>query len=212
MSWQKPRNVTEVRSFVGLFSYYRSHLSQFAELAQPLHALTKKHAVFEWIDSQEHAFQRLKESLISAPLLCVPSDEGRFVLDTDSSDVAVGAVLQQEQNGQLRVIGYASRCMDRPQRNYCTTRKELYGVVFGLRKFRQFLLARQFVLRTDHAALTYLLRTPEPVGQQTRWLDLLAEYDPVIERRAGTAHGNANALSRRPCVSREVGECSQCSH
>jgi hypothetical protein len=149
MSWRKPRNVTEVRSFMGLCSYYRSHVPQFAELAQPFHALTKKHAVFRWTDSQEHAFQRLMESLMSAPLLCAPSDEGGFVLDTDSSNVAVGAVLQQEQDGQLRVIGYASRCLDRAQRNYCTTRNELYGVVFGLRKFRQFLLARQFVLRTD---------------------------------------------------------------
>jgi hypothetical protein len=86
---------------------------------------------------------------MSAPLLCAPSVEGGFVWDTDSSNVAVGAVLQQEQDGQLRVIGYASRCLDRAQRNYCTTRNELYGVVFGLRKFRQFLLARQFVLRTD---------------------------------------------------------------
>jgi hypothetical protein len=211
MSWPKPRNVTEVRFFVGLCSYYRSHMPQFAELAQTLHALTKKHAVFQWTDSQEHAFLKLKESLMNAPLLCAPSDEGRFLLDTDSSDVAVGAVLQQEQDGQLRVIGYASRCLDRAQRNYCTTRKELYGVVFGVRKFRQFLLARQFVLRTDHAALTYLLRTPEPVGQQARWLDLLAEYDPVIEHRAGTAHGNADALSRRPCVSHEGSECSQFS-
>jgi hypothetical protein len=107
MSWPKPRNVTEVRSFVDLCSYYRSHVPQFAELAQPFYALTKKHAVFRWTDSQEHAFQRLKESLMIVPRLCAASDEGRFVLDTDSSHVAVGAVLQQEQDGQLRVIGYA---------------------------------------------------------------------------------------------------------
>jgi hypothetical protein len=87
--------------------------------------------------------------------------------------VAVGAVSQQEQDGQLWVIGYASRCLDRALWTYCRTQKELYGVIFSLSKFRQFLLARQFVLRIDHDVLTYLLRTSESAGQRFRWLDLL---------------------------------------
>jgi hypothetical protein len=83
----------------------------------------------------------------------------------------------------------------------------LYLVCASIDSFQ----ARQVVLRTDHAALTYLPRTPKSVGQRFRWLDLLAEYEPIIEHRAGTAHRNADALSGRPCVSREDGECAQCS-
>ena len=112
-------------------------MTRFSELAQPLHALTK-HAVFCWTDQLEPAFQALNDALVSAPLVSSPVDDGQYVLDTDSSDIAVGAILQEEQNGQSRVIGFACRCLDRAQRNYCTTRKELYAVAFGLRKFRDF--------------------------------------------------------------------------
>jgi len=79
------------------------------------------------------------------------------------------------------------------------TRKEHLGVVYGLKKYRQHLLGRSIVVRTDHAALTFLMKTPEPVGQQGRWLDLLAEYDISIQHRPGRVHSNSDALSRRPC-------------
>ena len=96
----------------------------------------------------------------------------------------------------MRIIAYASRGLNAAERSYCTTRKELLGVIYGLKKFRHFLLARPMVIRTDHAALTFLMKTPEPLGQQARWLDLLAEYDFVIRHRAGTAHSNSDALPR----------------
>jgi transposase InsO family protein len=153
----------------------------------------------------------LKQCLISAPLLSAPNEDGEFVLDTDSSNFAVGAVLQQFQDGQLKVIAYASKCLDQAQRNMCCTRRELYAVVWALKTFRAYLLGREsFRLRSDHAALTYLLKSPEPVGQQSRWLDLIAEYNPKIEHRSGTAHSNADALSRRPCERESGGGCPQC--
>jgi len=100
-------------------------------------------------------------------VLAAPSDEGVLYLDTDASDQALGAALQQEQDGAIRVIGYASRALSDAEKNYCTTRKELLAVIFGLKQYRQFLLAREcFVIRTDHAALTQLKRTPESLGQQ----------------------------------------------
>jgi hypothetical protein len=203
--------LTEVRAFVGLCSYYRNYVEGFSRLAAPLHQLTKKHAHFRWDTEQENAFEELKRRLVSTPVLAAPCDEGQYVLDTDASAVAVGALLQQWQQGQLRVIAYASRCLDKAQRHYCCTRRELYAVIFALKKFRAFLLARTFTLRTDHAALTYLLQTPEPVGQQSRWLDLIAEYNMRIEHRAGTAHRNADALSRRPCIGDGGEECLQCA-
>jgi len=109
------------------------------------------------------------------------------------------------------VIGYASRTLTPAEALYCITGRELLGVVFGLKNYRQHLFGRLIIVRTDHAALTYLMKMPEPVGQQGRWLDLLGEYDITIQHRPGRVHGNSDALSHRPCE-RDVGmDCRQCS-
>ena len=97
---------------------------------------------------------------------------------------SLGAVLQQEQDGKLHVIGYASRTLTASEACYCITRRELL-VVFGLKKFRQYLPGPEIIVRTDHAALTYHRNTPEPIGQQGRWLDFLGEYDITIYHRPG---------------------------
>jgi len=102
----------------------------------------------------------------------------------------------------LKVIAYASRSFSAVEVRYCTTRCELAAVMYGLRQYRHLLLGYHFLLRTDHAALTYLRRTPEPVGQSARYLDKLAEYDFELQHRPGAQHQNADALSRRPCESR----------
>ena len=161
-----PSNIAEVRTFCGLASYYRTFVCNFANIACPLHNLTKKGATFLWTPECETAFQELKRALTSAPILVAPSDNGQYVLDTDASDIALGAVLQQEQQGKLHVIGYASRTLSPTEARYCITHRELLGVVFGFKKYRQHLLGRPIIVRTDHVALTYLMKTPEPVGQQ----------------------------------------------
>ena len=211
VSWPVPRNLTEVKSFVGLASYYRSFIRGFADLARPLNDLSRKGAKFIWGDRQMQAFEALKSCLISAPVLAPPRDEGTYVLDTDASDVAVGYVLQQEQDGQLRVIAYASKALSDAERRYCTTRKELLAVVYGLKRFRQHLLGRDFIIRTDHAALAYLLKTPEPLGQQGRWLDLISEYSFTLRHRPGLSGRNADSMSRRPpCLRDNQDTCKQC--
>ena len=101
------------------------------------------------------------------------------------------------------VIAYASRRLSDAERNYSTTKKELLAVVFGLKQFRYYLLCHEFLLRTDHAALTTLLRSPDPPAQQARWLDLIAEYQFKIVHRAGVIHRDADSLSRRPCSDEE---------
>ena len=121
--WPRPKNLTETRAFVGLASYYRSFVAKFADIARPLHELTKKNRKFFRTDRQEEAFLTLKKRLTEAPILATPKDEGTYVLDTDASDLALGISLQQEQEGELRVIGYASRALSEAERNYCTTRK-----------------------------------------------------------------------------------------
>ena len=128
----------------------------------------------------------------------MPRDEGVFYLDTDASDVGLGAVLSQEQDGSEVVIAYASRALSRPERNYNVTRRELLAVVYGLRTYKQYLLGRPFVVRTDHAALQWLRQTSEPLGQQARWLAFLEQFKFDVVHRAGSRQGNAIGLQSRP--------------
>ena len=129
--WLRPQNLTEVRAFVVLASYYRRHIPCFAEIAKPLHELTKKDIQFYWGTRQEQAFLRLKEALVSAPVLAMPIDGGGYVLDTDACNYSMGCVLQQWQNDELKVIGYASRAFSDAELRYCTTRRELAAIIFG---------------------------------------------------------------------------------
>jgi hypothetical protein len=183
----------------------------YAEIARPLYDLTRKDQLFIWGESQERAFVKLKVCLTSAPLLAAPLDVGQFTLDTDASGHAVSAILQQEQDGVLKVICYASRVLQPSEINYCSTKIELLAVIFGLKQYRHFLLCRDFLIRTDNAALTYLLRTPEPLAQQSRWLNLISEYSFKIIHRAGILNGACDALSRKPCEREDPTKmCSQC--
>jgi len=194
--WPTPTNLRQCRAFVGLCQYYRRFVPNFSAIAAPLYNLTKKGAHFVWSRECQSAFDSLKSSLIGAEVLRLPDEEGLFILDCDASDQAIGAVLSQVQNGEERPVCYASQLYDKHQKNYNVTRKELLALVTFVKKFRQYLLGRKFLIRTDHAALQWLRRTPEPIGQQARWLEILEEFDFDIQHRAGTKHCNADALSR----------------
>jgi len=204
-SWPTPRKLRDVRSFLGLCGYYRRFVENFSGVAAPLHALTQKGRIFEWSQECQKSFEDLKIMLTSSPVLTLPQNGCQYILDTDASEHGIGAVLSQIQEGQERVISYASRLYSTAERRYCVTRKELLAVVYFLRQFRQYLLGTSFVVRTDHAALQWLRRTPEPLGQQGRWLEAIEEFDFVVQHRPGRAHANADALSRKPC--RQCGLC-----
>jgi transposase InsO family protein len=195
--WPQPRNLHDVRSFLGICGYYRRFIAGFSEIASPLYALTGKDVTFAWRTEHQQAFKTLKDKLTTAPVLAMPSNDGQYVLDTDASDIGLGAVLSQIQDGEERVIAYASRTISKPERNYETTRKELLAVVFGLKQFRQYLLGKPFTIRTDHSALSWLRRTPEPLPQLARWLTFIEQFNYTILHRAGKKHGNADSLSRK---------------
>jgi len=184
---------------LGLASYYRRFVSSFAAAAAPLHALFAKNQRFVWTTECGEAFEKLKEALVTSPVLAMPNDHDSFILDTNACDVSVGAVLSQVQDEMERVIAYASRSPSKQERNYCVTRKQLLAVVYYKRAFQQYLLGRKFLIRTNHSALQWLRSTPEPIGQQARWCEILEEFDFQIVHRPGLNHGNADAMSRRPC-------------
>ena len=205
--WPTPVNKQQLRSFLGLCSYYRRYVRNFGDIAKPLTRLTEEGRAFSWNDECQEAFDALKKELTSAPILGYPIPEGKFILDTDASEHGIGGVLSQLQDGQERVIGYFSKTLSKPERNYCVTRRELLAVVKSVEHFYKYLYGTRFLLRTDHASLKWLLNFRNPEGQVARWLQKLQEYDFEIEHRPGVKHRNADSLSRRPCPS----SCSHCS-
>ncbi|CAG2185027.1 unnamed protein product [Mytilus edulis] len=169
-----------------------------------LYDLAHQTGEVEWQQCHEKAFQQSKTALISAPCLTYPNANDKFILDTDASDTTIGAVLSQLQNGEERVICFASHVLLKPQRRYCTTRKELLAVVKFCRHFRHYLLGRRFILRTDHNSLVWLMRFKHIEGQLARWLEELSSFDMEIIHRPGKKHCNADGLSRIPD---DVPEC-----
>ena len=165
-TWPTPTSLKEVRSFLGLCSYYRRLVKGFSEIDSPLHRLAGKNVPFIWTPECQQAFEELRLALTTTPVLTMPTDEDTYILDADASHHTIGAVLSQVQAGKERVIAYASRTYSKAEVNYCTTRQEFLAVVHFVKQFKQYLLGREFVIRTDHAALTWLQRTTDIIGQQ----------------------------------------------
>ena len=154
-----------------------------------------------WTEECEQSFVELKQKLISAPILSYPLPEDNYILDTDASGYALGAVLSQIQDGTEKVIGYASRSLNKAENNYCVTRRELLAVVFALKHFKPYVFGRAVTVRTDHGALRWLTNFKDPEGQLARWLETISQYHVTLVHRPGRQHGNADGLSRK---------CQQC--
>jgi hypothetical protein len=209
--WDRPESVKEARQFLGFAQYYRKFIKGFSEIASPLYDLTKKNSKFIWTEKCEKSFNTLKDKLISAPVLAYPTKDDAFILDTDASLSSVGAVLSQVQDGVERPISYASKTLSKTQRNYCTTMRELLAAVIFVKHFHHYLWGKKFILRTDHASLTWLTNFKEPEGMLARWLSILGSYQMELIHRAGKEHSNADGLSRsniRPC---KRNDCEQCA-
>ena len=201
LNWETPKRVKDVRSFLGLTGYYRRFIKDYGKIAKPLHVLTEKEQLFQWTEETQEAFQKLKTALTTAPILGYPSqnEEDLFVLDTDASNCHIGGVLSQIQNGQERVIAFGSKVLSKAERNYCVTRRELLAVVHFCTQYKHYLIGRNFDVRTDHGALTWLFQFKQPEGQIARWLEILSSFQMNIIHRPGKNHSNGDGLSRRPC-------------
>lgn len=193
----EPRTKTEVRQFLGLLSYYRRHIPQFAEQARPLTQLTTKKP-FSWGEEEQAAFSAMKRKLTEAPLLKFPDFSRPFTLATDASKVAVGAVLSQEFDGKEHPVAYASRQLNPAEQKYGATEQECLAVVWSVRHFRCFLYGRHFKIVTDCQPLKWLMNARDPSSRLARWNLLLQEYDYEVIHRAGKTNQNADTLSRMP--------------
>ncbi|XP_042448421.1 uncharacterized protein LOC122033464 [Zingiber officinale] len=191
-----PTCVREVRSFLGHAGFYRRFIKDFSTIALPLSRLLQKDVEFVFDEKCKEAFDRLREALISSPIMCAPDWLLPFELMCDASNFAVGAVLAQRVNGAPHVISYASKTLDSAQSNYTTTEKELLAIVFALDKFRSYLLCSHVIVFSDHAALKFLLRKKDAKPRLIRWMLLLQEFDIEIRDRSGKENLVADHLSR----------------
>ena len=193
-----PQCVRDVRSFLGLANYYRRFIKHFASIASPLNKLTHKNARFYWDESCDQAFHTLKSCLTSAPILAYPDFSLPFELNTDASSTGIGFALCQTQDGKNRAIAYGGRDLNPAERNYSTTEREALAIVEGIKKFRNYLHGRKFVINTDHNALRWLMSIKDPSGRLARWALLVQQHDFSIEYKSGKQNLDADALSRRP--------------
>ena len=204
--WPQPHTVKQVRSFLGICSYYRRFVKDFSTIAHPLHKLTEKYSTFHWDTECKKAFETLKDKLTSPPILANPDNSKPYILDCDASATGIGAVLSQvDDDGVERVISYYSHSLDKPERNYCVTRRELLAIVMAVKNYHSYIYGVNITVRTDHGALRWLLNFKNPEGQVARWIERLETYDLNIVHRPGIKHGNCDAISRRPCT-----DCSYC--
>ncbi|CAC5389604.1 unnamed protein product [Mytilus coruscus] len=183
----------------------------FATIAHPLTQLIQKNKSFIWDDKCKIAFETLKECLTTAPTLSFPSEDSAYILDTDASQTGVGAVLSQIQNGEEHVMTYSSRTLNRAQKQYCTTKRELLAVVIFLCQFRHYVYSQKFTLPTDHASLKWLKNFQNPEGMIARWISIIDTYDMEIQHRKGSLHTNADGLSRTPKRKYKRINCPDCT-
>ena len=191
-----PRTVKEIRSFLGHAGFYRRFIKDFSKIAKPLCNLLAKDASFVFDEECLQAFEKLKQSLTSAPVIKTPNWNLPFEIMCDASDYAIGAVLGQRQDKLPSVIYYASKTFNDAQLNYSTTEKELLAVVFALDKFKFYLLGSKVVIFTDHAALKYLFSKKDAKARLIRWILLLQEFDLEIRDKKGSENVVADHLSR----------------
>ncbi|GJW51997.1 putative nucleotidyltransferase, ribonuclease H [Tanacetum coccineum] len=191
--WPRPTSVTEVRSFLGLAGYYRRFVEGFSRLALPLTKLMRKGEKFVWNEEREKSFEELKQRLVSAPILTLPSGSGGFQIYSDASKKGLGCVLMQHG----KVIAYASRQLKPYEVNYPTHDLELAAVVFALKIWRHYLYGESCDIFTDHKSLKYIFTQRELNMRQRRWLELLKDYDTNIQYHPGKANVVADALSRK---------------
>ena len=203
--WPQPTTVTEVRSFLGFVSYYRRFIPNFSKVAKPLNKLLqnqegtpsqKKQFKVYWGPEQQEAFETLQKLCTESPILAYADFKAPFVLHTDASGAALGAVLYQVQDGQKRVIAYASRSLSKSERNYPVHKLEFLAFKWAITdNFHEYLYGSKFQVFTDYNPLTYVLTTTKLDAAGHRWVAALSNYTFSITYKPGKGHVDADALS-----------------
>lgn len=191
-----PKTTTEIKRFLGLLGYYRKFIPDFARITKPMTQCLKKGSKITLDQNYINCFEHCKTLLINDPILQYPDFDKEFLLTTDASNVAIGAVLSQGPVGSDKPIAYASRTLNSSELNYSTIEKELLAIVWATKYFRPYLFGRKFKILSDHKPLQWVMNLKEPNSRLTRWRLKLSEYDFKVIYKQGKSNTNADALSR----------------
>ena len=197
-SFPIPQNVRQVRSFVGMAQFYRKFIKDFATIARPLYNLMKAHVKFSWTNDCQLSFETLKGALCSDDILIYPDFSKRFIVATDASDMSIGATLcQYHDNDTLRPVAYAGRSLNKAEKNYSVTHRELLAIVWACEHFKVYLQDEEFDLYTDHSALSYINKQKHLNQRLARWQLFLQQFNFVPHYIKGKLNVIPDALSRR---------------
>lgn len=197
LDWPIPKTTTQIKGFLGILGYYRKFIRDFAKLTKPLTKCLKKDAKIIHNDEFISCFNDCKHLLTTDPILKYPDFNKKFILETDASDFALGAVLSQKfDDGKEHPIAYASRTLNETECNYSATEKELLAIVWATKHFRPYIFGTHFEIRTDHKPLVWLRQKNDLNRRLLHWKLALEELEFDIKYKIGTLNGNADALSR----------------
>lgn len=199
LNYPRPETFTELKRFIGMASWYRRFVENFAMVAAPLHELTKggkKGKRIVWNNEAENAFTNLKTALTSTPVLSVPDFSQEFSVQCDASNRGTGAVLFQKSEGVERPIAYTSSKLTDRERNYSASERELLSVLHAVEQFRPYIEGSHFKVISDHSALQWLHKNKDPHGRLARWAMRLQQFDYEIVFRKGKQNVVPDALSR----------------
>ncbi|GFX35251.1 retrovirus-related Pol polyprotein from transposon opus [Trichonephila clavipes] len=199
-----PKNNREVSEFLGMTGWYQKFIPRYADICEPLYQLKKKGAKFNWSGEAQDSFDQIKRTLTEAPILQLPNFSEQFKLFTDASGVGIGAVLQQNQ----KPIAFASRILNKAERNYTVTERECLAVIWALNKFKTYFGPLPVKVITDHAALTKLTNGKNLSSRMIRWALKLSEFNIEWEHRPVVQNVVADLLSRNPVDSIEGSQIS----
>ena len=198
-----PKDAVALKSFLGLIMFYSRFMPHHSTVLAPLNSLLKKNVPWRWTKTEDNAFMAAKNLLLNSRTLVHYDETLPLVLSCDASSYGAGAVLSHVINGKHQPIAFASCTLTETQRNYSQLEKEAFSIIFGLKRFHQYLCGRSFTILTDHRPLLTLLGPHRAVPAHTasrlqRWALILASYHYKIEYRSTAAHADADSMSRLP--------------
>lgn len=211
LDMKAPSSLKHLRTFIQTCSWFRKFIPNFSGIAEPLTRLTKKNQQWSWGPDQDRAFEDLKQRLSSAPVLRQADYSKPFIVRTDASNYALGAVLLQGEGKDERPIEYASRLLTQAERNYSTTEREALAVVWAIEKFRGYIEGHEIIVGSDHQPLKWLLTLKSPSGRLVRWALKLQSFNIQLQYTPGKANVIADALSRPTCKEEDRNQCGVCS-
>ena len=193
-----PKTFKQVKSFIGLATYYRKFIKNFGIIAAPLNSVKDTGKSIDWTNESQVAYDTLRDILASDLVLIIPNLEEPFILATDSCDYGMGSVLAQLRNDNERPVAYFSKSFTKTERNYSVSEKELFAIVASMEHFKHYLFGKKFTVYSDHRPLSWLLKCDKPAQRLARWLMRIEHFDFEIIYREGPKNGNADGLSRMP--------------